>query len=196
MKRPAFIPFLAGFVTAAAILLSPLTGRAGVNVNIGISVPLPVVEIDAPPAVVLIPGTYAYYVPDVDADIIFYHNYWYRPYGGRWYRSTSYNGPWTFVSVSTVPAPLLHLPPEYRHMPPGHERIPYGQLKKNWRGWERNHYWDRHEMHHEAKDFRKAEKEHRKDEKKEAKMERKAEKGRLKEERKEARREHNGHERY
>ncbi len=82
------------------------------------------------------------------------------------------------------------------HNPPGHERIPYAQLKKNWRGWERNHYWDRHEMHHEAKDFRKAEKEHRKDEKKEAKMERKAEKGRLKEERKEARREHNGHERY
>jgi hypothetical protein len=171
MKRTAFIQFCGGLVTAVAILLSPLTGRAGVNVNVGISVPLPVIEIDAPPAVVLIPGTYAYYVPDVDADIIFYHNYWYRPYGERWYRSTGYNGPWTFVSINAVPAPLLHLPPGYRHMPPGHERIPYGQLKKNWRGWERNHYWDRHKMHHEAKDFRKAEKERWKNEKKEAKRE-------------------------
>lgn len=196
MKIHAFIPFFASFVIAAAILMSPLKGTAGVNVNVGISIPLPVVEIDAPPAVVVIPGTYAYYVPGVDADIIFYHNYWYRPYGGRWYRSTGYNGPWAFVSANTVPAPLLHLPPGYRQMPPGHERIPYGQLKKNWRGWERNHYWDRHEMHHQAKDFRKAEKEHWKDGKKEAKMERKAEKERMKEDRKEAKREHKEHERY
>ncbi len=196
MKRPSFIPFFAIFLTGAAILLSPPKGTAGVNVNVGISIPLPVVEIDAPPSVVVIPGTYAYYVPDVDADIIFYHNYWYRPYGGRWYRSTGYNGPWAFVSVNTVPAPLLHLPPGYRHMPPGHERIPYGQLKKNWRGWERNHYWDKPEMPHEAKDFRKAEKEHWKAGRNEAKIERKTEKERMKEVKKEAKKEHKERERY
>jgi hypothetical protein len=173
MKRTAFIPFFAGLVIAAAVLLSPFKGTAGVNVNVGINVPLPAVEIDARPAVVLIPGTYAYYVPDVDTDIIFYHDYWYRPYSGRWYRSTGYNGPWAFVSVNRVPAPLLHLPPGYRHMRPGHERIPYGQLKKNWRSWERERHWDRHEMDREAREFRKAEKEHWKEEKQEAKRERK-----------------------
>jgi len=173
MKRTAFIPFFAGLVITAAVLLSPLRGTAGVNVNVGINVPLPVVKIDVPPAVVLIPGTYAYYVPDVDADIIFYHNYWYRPYGGRWCRSAGYNGPWAFVSVNTIPAPLLHLPPGYRHMPPGHERIPYGQLKKDWRAWERERHWDKHEMDRAAKESRKAEKEHWKAEKKEAKRERK-----------------------
>jgi hypothetical protein len=144
MKRATFIPCFVGFVIAVAVVLSPLKGIAGVNVNIGVNVPFPALEIDAPPAVVVIPGTNAYYVPDVDADIIFYQNYWYRPYGGRWYRARGYNGPWGFVSANRVPAPLLHLPPGYRHMPPGHERIPYGQLKKNWRNWEREKYWDRH----------------------------------------------------
>ncbi len=189
MKKTAFIPLFTGIVITVAVFLSPLKSMAGVNVNVGINVPLPAVEIAAPPAVVLIPGTYAYYVPDVDTDILFYHNYWYRPYGGRWYRSTGYNGPWAFVSVHAVPAPLLHLPPGYRNMPPGHERIPYGQLKKNWRGWERERHWDKHEMDREDKEFKKAEKEYRKEEKKGAKRERKAEKERLKEERKEAKKE-------
>ncbi len=196
MKRNVLLPLFAGAVIAASALSSPLDSLAGVNVNVGINVPLPALEIAAPPAMVVIPGTYVYYAPDVSADIVFYHNCWYRPYGGRWYRAANYNGPWGFVAVNSVPAPVLHLPPGYRHMPPGQERIPYGQLKKNWRGWERDHYWDRHEMHREAKDFRKAEKEHRKEEKKEAKMERKAEKERLKDERKEAKREHKGHGRY
>jgi hypothetical protein len=172
MKRATFISYLPGFIIAIAVLLSPLKGTAGVNVNIGVNVPFPTLEIDAPPAVVVIPGTYAYYVPDVDADIIFYQNSWYRPYGGRWYRARSYNGPWGFVSVNRVPAPLLHLPPGYRHMPPGHERIPYGQLKKNWRNWEREKYWDRHAMDREARESRKAEKKHWKEDKQEAKRER------------------------
>ncbi len=189
MRRTVFILLFTGIVMTAAVLLTPLKGTAGVNVNVGINVPLPTLEIGAPPAMVVIPGTYVYYAPDVSADIVFYHNYWYRPYGGRWYRATNYNGPWGFVAVNSVPTRVLYLPPDYRHMPPGQERIPYGQLKKNWRGWERERHWDKHEMDRDAKEFRKAEKEHMKAEKREAKMERKAEKERLKEEKKEAKRE-------
>jgi hypothetical protein len=59
MKRATFVPYLPRFVIAIAIVLSPLKGTAGVNVNIGVNVPFPALEIDAPPAVVVIPGTYA-----------------------------------------------------------------------------------------------------------------------------------------
>ena len=50
---------------------------AEVNVNIGIGVPLPHVVIHSPPPVIVIPGTYAYFAPDVGLEIFFYHGYWY-----------------------------------------------------------------------------------------------------------------------
>jgi hypothetical protein len=49
MKRATFIPFIPGFIIAIAVVLSPLKGTAGVNVNIGVNVPFPTLEIDAPP---------------------------------------------------------------------------------------------------------------------------------------------------
>ncbi len=168
MKRNVVVPLVAGAVITAAVIFSPLGSSAGVNVNVGINVPLPALEIAAPPAMVVIPGTYVYYAPDVDADIVFYHNYWYRPYGGRWYRAASYNGPWGFVAVNSVPGPILHLPPGYRHGHGGYERIPYGRVRGNWRAGERERRWDRHEggrgMRHEAREMRKEAHERRRDE--------------------------------
>jgi hypothetical protein len=48
-------------------------GFAQVNVNVGIGVPLPSVVIPSLPPVVLIAATYVYLVPDISADILFYH---------------------------------------------------------------------------------------------------------------------------
>ena len=127
------------------IVFSPGRGNAGVHVSVGIN--LPVYRFAAPPPLVVIPGTYAYFVPDAGVDIFFYHDYWYRPYEGRWYRARSYNGPWGYVAPGRVPGFFLNLPPNYRHVPPGHAHIPYGQFKKNWRRWERERYWDRHDDH-------------------------------------------------
>jgi hypothetical protein len=129
--------------------LMPGASVAEVNVNIGVNVPLPGFVFPAPPAVVLIPGSYVYAVPDVDIDIIFYGGHWYRPHGDRWYRSASYNGPWGHIGHHRVPAVIIGLPPNYRHIPPGHQRIPYGHLKKNWKEWETHRYWDAHEYRHE-----------------------------------------------
>ncbi|MGC1455777.1 MAG: hypothetical protein WA946_11385, partial [Nitrospirota bacterium] len=42
---------------------------------------------------------------------------------------------------------LINLPPGYRNVPPGHERIPYGQLRKNWKTWERDKHWDKPGKH-------------------------------------------------
>lgn len=143
MKRLLLNIFGVGTMLIAFVLLSPARGNAEVNVNINI--PLPSLVISAPPAMIVIPGTYVYYPPDVEVDIFFYHGYWYRPHGGAWYIANGYNGPWRGIDQRRVPRALIDLPPGHRHIPPGHERVPYGQVKKNWRTWEKERHWDKHE---------------------------------------------------
>ena len=75
--------------------------EARVNVNIGVN--LPAVRFAAPPDVVVIPGTNVYMVPDIDADILFYQGYWWRPYEGRWYRSRDYKGGWRYIAPRGFP---------------------------------------------------------------------------------------------
>jgi hypothetical protein len=133
-----------------AISLLPSVGNADVSVNVGVFAPPPPYVIPAPPSVVVIPKTYVYMVPDIGFDIFFYHGSWYRPFDGRWYKSRSYNGPWTYLASPRVPRPLLTLPPHYRNVPPGHQRVPYGQAKKNWSRWERERHWDKDKDWHEG----------------------------------------------
>lgn len=114
------------------------------HVNVGLTIALPpAYRIAAPPPMIVIPGTYVYVVPDIDVDILFFRGAWYRPHEGHWFSAFSYNGPWRLVAPSRVPRELVELPRhDYRRIPPGHNRIPYGQLKRSWRGWERNRYWE------------------------------------------------------
>ncbi|MDA8168696.1 MAG: hypothetical protein M0Z59_03230 [Nitrospiraceae bacterium] len=134
------------YLFAAAFFLFLLlagTANAG-QTYVRVSPPPPYV-FSAPPVVVLIPGTYyVYFVPGIEADIFFYHGYWYRPYRGWWFRAHFYNGPW--AHIRRPPGVFAGLPPDFRHLPPpGHLRIPYWQLRRDWRTWERDRYWDRHE---------------------------------------------------
>ncbi len=133
--------FLPAVMALLLPVFSPARGGAA-EVGIGIYVSPPPYAFPAPPAVVLIPGTYyVYYVPGVDFEILFYHGYWWRPWHHRWYRARYYNGPWYYDS--RPPRPLIALPPRYRRVPPRY-RIPYPDLRRNWRAWERDRYWDRH----------------------------------------------------
>jgi hypothetical protein len=124
-------------------LFFPAAGTAGINVNINI--PLPALVLDGPPAMVVIPGTYAYAAPDVETDLFFYHGYWYRSSRGGWYVSLEYNGPWGYAAIDDVPRVLINLPPHYRNMPPASERMPYAIVRRNWRTWEKERYWENHE---------------------------------------------------
>ncbi len=146
MKRSKAVLIAAGALLLLSTFL-PGQGKAGVQVGVGINVPL--FRFETPPPLVVLPGTYGYFVPDARIDIFYYHDYWYRPYEGRWFRSRGYNGPWAHVAPTVVPGFLLDLPPDYRHVPPGHRRIPYGQVRKNWRKWENERYWDSHDGHGE-----------------------------------------------
>ena len=126
-------------------------GDEGVNVNVGgegvnvtVGNKLPAIRFASPPDLVVIPGTYVYIIPDIDVDVLFFQNYWWRPFEGRWYRSSEYKGPWSYVEPGKIPGGLISLPQDYRHrLTPGYERIPHRDVERNWEKWEKERYWDR-----------------------------------------------------
>jgi hypothetical protein len=119
------------------------TEMAAAEVGISVNVGLPAFVFSTPLPVIVIPGTYVYAVPDIDAGLFFYQGYWYRPYVGRWYRASSYNGPWGFIETSRVPRALVDLPPGSWRVSAGYHRIPHAELRENWGRWERERHWDR-----------------------------------------------------
>jgi hypothetical protein len=141
MKKSVIITLVSLLILSSSALPPSAAGE----VNVNVAVPLPGLVIPAPPPLLVVPGTYVYYPPDVDVDIFFYHGYWYRPHGGRWYRAGHYNGPWRSIEMRRIPGPVLNLPPHFRSIPPRHDHAPYNTVRKNWRAWERDRHWDRGE---------------------------------------------------
>jgi hypothetical protein len=127
----------------ASLLFFGFSGQSMAGIHIGVNIPLPpIFTFSAPPELVVIPGTYVYYDPDVDFNLFFYAGYWYRPYEGYWYRSVSYEGPWVYIG--SPPYVLLSLPLNYRIITRGYRRIPYWELHRNWQTWQRDRYWAHH----------------------------------------------------
>lgn len=121
-------------------------GEGGVYVNVGSN--LPAIRFASPPDLVVIPGTYIYMIPDIDGDVLFYQDYWWRPYEGQWYSSRDYDGQWSYVEPGRMPGGLRALPQDYRHsLSPGYERITHGDVKRNWKQWEKEKHWDRRVEH-------------------------------------------------
>ena len=65
MKKALFRTMLLAF-----LFLFPVPSMAGVDVGVSISLP-PLVVFSAPPAMVVIPETYVYVVPDADVGDLF-----------------------------------------------------------------------------------------------------------------------------
>lgn len=124
---------------------------AEVNVNIGVFAPPPPLVVAGPPAMAVAPGpAYVYYAPEVSAGLLFYQGYWWRPHEGHWFRAHSYKGPWRYIDNDHTPTPILRLPADYRKVPPGHYRVTHGQMKKQWKNWEKKRHWDRMSHGHHA----------------------------------------------
>jgi len=84
---------------------------AVVNVGVGISLP-PIVIGGGSPGMVVLPGTDVYADPNIGADLFFYGGWWWRPWGGHWYRSHYYNSGW--APYSRVPAFYSRVPSNWR----------------------------------------------------------------------------------
>ncbi len=137
---------LAAAIVTMTVMITPTASTAEVNVSL--SIPLPGLVISSPPDMAVVPGTYVYYPPEVSADIFFYEGHWYRSHHNGWYIANGYNGPWRTVGVGHVPRAVMNVPHGYRGMRPQYDRIAHDDMRKNWRGWERERHWDHDERKH------------------------------------------------
>jgi hypothetical protein len=140
---------LFGTILLALVLVFPIPTMARVDVGISISLP-PLIVFAAPPMLIVLPETYVYAVPDVDADIFFYNGWWWRLWEGRWYRSHYYNRGWGYYNK--VPSFYFDVDPGWRGYYRdrnwyGHrwnyQRIPHQQVQRNWRSWVKSRHWEK-----------------------------------------------------
>jgi hypothetical protein len=133
----------------ALILVSPVPTMAGVDVGVSISLP-PLIVFSAPPAMVVIPETYVYVVPDADVEIFFYDGWWWRPWEGRWYRSRHYDSGWGYYQ--RVPSFYSRVPRSWRDdyrerrwggRPWNYQPIPHQQVERNWSSWKKSNHWEK-----------------------------------------------------
>jgi hypothetical protein len=141
----------------ALIALSILMGSAtpvAAQVSVSISVPGVSIGIHQPayPELVLVPGYPVYYAPRLNANYFFYDGMYWVYYGGNWYASSWYNGPWGLVDPYHVPLFVLRVPVRYYRAPPvyfrewradapprwGHHWGPqWEQRRRDWDRWDR-----------------------------------------------------------
>lgn len=113
-------------------------------VDMEVLTPPPPLAINNPPMMAVIPTSpYVYFALDVHGDVFFCMGYWYRPHVGYWFRARSYRGPWKYIDRSVVSPVLLTLPHDYRkNMSPQYWKVHSGELRRSWRQWEEERYWD------------------------------------------------------
>jgi hypothetical protein len=116
----------------------PIPTMAQVSVQIGIPLPPPI-SFPAPPSVILLPNTGVYVAPDLAMDLFFFNGWWWRPWGGHWYRSRNYRSGWGYYNG--VPSFYGRVPLEWRndyreHRWNGREwhyqRVSHPELQQNW----------------------------------------------------------------
>jgi hypothetical protein len=141
---------LYGAVLSAMVGLFPVMAMAAVDINIGFSLPPPVVFQAAPEMIVLPDSDDVYAVPDMDVDMYFWNGWWWRLWEGRWYRSHYYDRGWGYYD--NVPTFYFDVDPGWRgyyrdHNWYGHrwnyERVPYNRLEKNWKTWRSDRHWEK-----------------------------------------------------
>jgi hypothetical protein len=125
-------------IPAALALLAAGGGTARAEVNVNINLGPPPIVVAEPPAVVMVPQSNVYFVPDPHLEVFFYGGYWWSPRGPAWYRARAYNGPWAVVERSRVPRAVIYVPRDYRARYERERHIPYGQWKKGHGAWERD----------------------------------------------------------
>ncbi len=112
----------------------------------------PAVGFVEPPNVVVLPGTDVYAVPDIEVDLFFQGGWWWRLWGGRWYRSRYHDRGWAYYR--NPPSWYIRIPGDWRHRYRTHiwgshpwnpPRIRHDNLNDHWRGgrWRDDDGWKR-----------------------------------------------------
>jgi len=92
------------------------------------------------PRFTTVPGTRVYYVRDSNADVYRYGGWYYANESGRWYRSSSYRGPWIHVRSRAVPRQIFYVPANYRRN--WHGDYGYWRNRDYDNNWNRQDRWN------------------------------------------------------
>ena len=122
--------FLFGGILLAGCYIQPAVPsyQLGVPGTLGVQAGPPIAY-GGQPEMVVLPGTNVYVAPGVATDLYFADGYWWRPYGGGWYRSAYYDRGW---------GPYSGVPGWYRGVP-NNWRYNYEHHQWNGRTWNYEH---------------------------------------------------------
>jgi len=87
---------------------------AGVSIRVGDRYQGTRFTFESRPTMTVIPKSRVYYIRDYDGDVYRYGRFYYGYDQGRWYRASSYRGPWIYVRGRTVPRSIYGVSSEYR----------------------------------------------------------------------------------
>ncbi len=150
LKRIILLTGLAGMLVLTGCIITATASVPRTTVrpapddddtNVRVVGPPAVVVVDDPELVV-IPGTYVYWL-DGQEGVYFYGGGWWRAWDGYWYRADVYNGQWVRVELGHVPHPVTHLPYGWHENRYDAPRVHWYDARNHWRGWENDKYWDK-----------------------------------------------------
>lgn len=138
-------------VLGAAILTTALAaGPAAAQIQVGVSIALPPpIVFVAPPQVVVLPGSNTYFAAGIAQDVYFQGGFWWRPWEGRWYRSSYYDRGWSYYD--RTPAFYGSVPGDWRDRYSRHQwegqqwdydSRSHQEVEKNWSDWQSSNYWE------------------------------------------------------
>lgn len=87
---------------------------AGISIRIGDKYQGTRLQFTTRPQMTVVPRSRVYYMRDSDGDVYRYGRYYYGYDQGRWYRASTYRGPWIYVRGRTVPREIYSVPSDYR----------------------------------------------------------------------------------
>lgn len=133
MKRLLIYTACLSALLTAGLQVTKAQAAVSVSLRIGDRYRGPQLSFYSQPDVALIPGTEVYYVDNADYDLYRYGDFWYYYYDGGWYRADDIDGPFYFISYTTVPYSIRYVPVSYRHHWRNYRGAMYGSY--------RNGYW-------------------------------------------------------
>lgn len=133
---------MAALLTPLLVAGVPRGARAadvGISIRIGDRYQGSELRFTNRPRLVVIPRTNVYYVQNYDVDVYRYGRYFYAYDRGRWWRATSYRGPWYYIRGRAVPRQIFIIPADYRRNWQGD----YGE----WRDRDYDQNWEQYWGH-------------------------------------------------
>lgn len=127
MPRHMLWPLMLLALSCAPYDMTGSSTYVGFSIDISNAPPPPRVVFVERPSVAIVPGSSVYVVQNSEYDVFQYGGYFWLETSGYWYRSRSYDQPFTVCEVRRVPRSVLTVPRQHwKHHPVGEIPGPQG----------------------------------------------------------------------